>query len=164
MLNPLGNSYRCKDGRWFILSMVNEARQYEPFMHAIGLTDHIARFALPADRQKNSHELVGLFDGVFGTRDLAEWRKILDDAGITFGIVNTMDDILDDTQARHAGAIVPFADGSGETVSSPFTIEGVAKRAPQKAPDIGQHTDEILREAGFSDADILTLRANKAVR
>ena len=39
-----------------------------------------------------------------------------------------------------------------------------AKRAPQKAPDIGQHTDEILREAGFSDADILTLRANKAVR
>jgi crotonobetainyl-CoA:carnitine CoA-transferase CaiB-like acyl-CoA transferase len=164
VLNPLGNSYRCKDGRWFILSMVNEARQYEPFMHAIGLTDHIARFALPADRQKNSHELVGLFDGVFGTRDLAEWRKILDDAGITFGIVNTMDDILDDTQARHAGAIVPFADGSGETVSSPFTIEGVAKRAPQKAPDIGQHTDEILREAGFSDADILTLRANKAVR
>jgi len=58
---------------------------------------------------------------------------------------------------------MPFADGSSETVSSPFTIEGADKRAPHKAPTIGQHTDEILREAGFSDADISGLRASRAV-
>ncbi|MEZ5764412.1 MAG: CoA transferase [Xanthobacteraceae bacterium] len=163
VLNPLSNSYRCKDGRWFILSMVNEARQYAPFMHAIGLTDLIEKYAVQADRQKNSPELIAIYDALFATKPLDEWRKILDDAGITFGIVNTLDDLLTDEQARHAGVIVPFADGSGETVNSPFVIDGETKRAPGPAPSIGQHTDAILREHGYSDADIATLRAAKAV-
>ncbi len=163
VLNPLSNSYRCRDGRWFILSMVNEARQYEPFMHAIGLSEHAARFSVQAERQAHSPELIALFDALFAQRDLPEWRKILDDAGITFGIVGTLDDLAGDAQLRHAGALVPFADGSGLTVSSPFAIDGVDKRPPGAAPAIGQHTDDILRDAGFSEADIARLRAAKAV-
>jgi crotonobetainyl-CoA:carnitine CoA-transferase CaiB-like acyl-CoA transferase len=163
VLNPLSNSYRCKDGRWFILSMVNEVRQFEPFMQAIGLSEHIARFALQRDRQANSHELIGLLDGVFGTRDLADWRTILDAAGVTFGVVGTMDDILHDEQARHAGAIVPFADGSGLTVSSPFNIDGVTKHPPGPAPAVGQHSDAILTDAGYSADEIRRLRELKVV-
>jgi crotonobetainyl-CoA:carnitine CoA-transferase CaiB-like acyl-CoA transferase len=157
-INPLSNSYRCKDGRWFILSMVNEVRQFEPFMRAIGLDAHIERFALQRDRQANSHELVGLLDGVFGTRDLADWRAVLDGAGVTFGVVGTMKDITHDQQARHAGAIVPLADGSGLTISSPFNIDGVMKRAPGPAPGVGEHSDAILAEAGYSAEDIRQLR------
>jgi crotonobetainyl-CoA:carnitine CoA-transferase CaiB-like acyl-CoA transferase len=163
VLNPLSNSYRCKDGRWFILSMVNEARQFAPFMEAIGLADLIPRFQIQADRQKHSPELVGIYDKLFAGKTLAEWRRILDDAGITFGVVGTLDDIVHDEQARHAGAIVKLADGSAETVSSPFNLDGEAKREPGPAPAIGQHTDEILREYGFSNADICKLKETKAV-
>jgi crotonobetainyl-CoA:carnitine CoA-transferase CaiB-like acyl-CoA transferase len=162
-INPLSNSYRCKDHRWFILSMVNEARQFEPFMQAIGLSDLIPRFELQADRQKHSPELIAIFDKLFAERPLAEWRKILDDAGITFGVVGTLDDIVHDEQARHAGVIVPLADGSAETVSSPFNLDCETKRRPGPAPRIGQHTDEILREYGYDDVAIRTLKESKAV-
>jgi crotonobetainyl-CoA:carnitine CoA-transferase CaiB-like acyl-CoA transferase len=162
-INPLSNSYRCKDGRWFMLSMVNEARQYAPFMHAIGLSHLTETYAVQMDRQKNSPELIEIYDKVFAGKTLDEWRKILDTAGITFGIVNTLDDVIADEQARHAGVIVPFADGSGETISSPFNVEGETKRPPTTAPSIGQHTDEILRECGYAAAEIKKLREAKAV-
>src|SRR5688572_2705159 len=48
-VNPLSNSYRCKDGRWFMLSMVNETRQYAPFMHAIGLSHLTEKYAVQMD-------------------------------------------------------------------------------------------------------------------
>jgi crotonobetainyl-CoA:carnitine CoA-transferase CaiB-like acyl-CoA transferase len=163
VLNPLSNSYRCKDGRWFILSMVNEARQYAPFMAAIGLGHLTDKYAVQMDRQRNSPELIEIYDHVFAEKTLDEWRRVLDAAGITFGIVNTLDDLLEDEQARHAGAIVPFADGSGHTVSSPFNIDGEVKRQPGAAPAVGQHTDEILREYGYGDTEIRTLRDAKAV-
>ncbi len=78
-------------------------------------------------------------------------------------MVGTLDDIVEDEQARHAGAIVRVADGSAETVSSPFQVDGETKRAPDAAPGIGQHTDEILREYGYTAADITRLREAKAV-
>lgn len=163
VLNPLSNSYRCKDGRWFILSMVNEARQYAPFMEAIGLKHLTEKYAIQAERQANSPELIEIYDKVFSEKTLDEWRAILDAAGITFGIVNTLDDLLTDDQARHAGAIVQFADGSGETISSPFNVEGATKRQPAEAPSLGQHSDDILREHGYGDAEIRKLRETKAV-
>jgi crotonobetainyl-CoA:carnitine CoA-transferase CaiB-like acyl-CoA transferase len=163
VLNPLSNAYRCKDGRWFILSMVNEARQYAPFMHAIGLVHLTEKYAVQADRQTNSPELIEIYDKVFAEKTLEEWRKILDAAGITIGIVNTLDDLLEDDQARHARVIVPFADKSGETISSPFNVDGETKRQPEEAPTVGQHTNEILREHGYNDAEIRKLRDVKAV-
>jgi formyl-CoA transferase len=132
-------------------------------MEAIGLSGLIPRFHLQSERQKNSPELIAIFDKVFAEKTLPEWRKVLDDAGITFGVVGTLDDIAEDEQARHAGAIVRIADGSAETVSSPFQVDGEIKRAPDAAPGIGQHTDEILREYGYTAADITRLREAKAV-
>lgn len=161
--NPLSNSYRSKDGRWLILSMVNEVRQFAPFMRALGLADLIPRFELQATRHAHSVELVGIFDRVFFAKNLSEWRSILDEAGVTFGVVGIMDEISDDAQARHADAIVPFADGSGHTVSSPFNIDGEIKRQPGPAPTVGQHSDEILREYGYDAGAIVALRAAKAV-
>jgi formyl-CoA transferase len=56
------------------------------------------------------------------------------------------------------GALVPFADGKGLTVSSPFQLAGVAKVAPRRAPAIGEHSEVVLREAGYSADEIGRLR------
>ena len=102
---------------------------------------------------------VEVLDGIFSQRDFAEWRRILDAAGITFGGVHTVDEASSDVQFQQIGALVPFADGEGLTVSSPFHVDGETKVAPRRAPSVGQHSDIVLREAGYSSDDIGRLRA-----
>jgi len=99
-----------------------------------------------------------ILDAVFATRDLADWRTILDSIGLTFGIVATVDEALDDPQMRHAGALVPFGDGRGLTVMTPFHIDGVEKVPASRAPSVGQHNEAVLRDAGYSRDDIERLR------
>jgi crotonobetainyl-CoA:carnitine CoA-transferase CaiB-like acyl-CoA transferase len=159
--NPLANHYRCRDGRWFIMALFNEQRQLRGFLAAIGCT-HLAddeRFAASAARKQNAGALVAILDEVFAQRDLAEWRTILHGAGVTFGGVHSVDETSGDVQFQQIGALVPFADGKGLTVSSPFHLDGETKVAPRRAPSVGQHTDEVLQEAGYSTADIGRLRA-----
>ena len=159
--NPLANHYRCRDGRWFIMALFNEQRQLRGFLSAIGCT-HLAddpRFATSAARKQNAGALVAILDEVFAQRDLADWRTILNAASVTFGAVHSVDEASGDVQFQQIGALVPFADGKGLTVSSPFHLDGETKVAPRRAPSVGQHTDEVLQEAGFSTDDIGRLRA-----
>ena len=79
-------------------------------------------------------------------------------AGVTFGDVSLVDETSSDPQFRQIGALVPFADGKGLTVSSPFHLDGETKVEPRRAPSVGQHTDEVLQEAGYTTRDIARLR------
>ncbi|MEA2729185.1 MAG: hypothetical protein QOF70_3660 [Acetobacteraceae bacterium] len=158
--NALANHYRSRDGRWFIMALFNEQRQLRSFLEAIGredLTDD-PRFATTDARKQHARELVIILDEVFSRRDLAEWRTILDGVGITFGIVATVNEALEDPQMRHAGALVPFADGRELTVMTPFHIDGVTKISAERAPSVGQHNEAVLREAGYTADDVERLR------
>jgi crotonobetainyl-CoA:carnitine CoA-transferase CaiB-like acyl-CoA transferase len=159
--NALANHYQTRDGRWFIMALFNEQRQLSGFLSAIGREDltNDPRFATNDSRKQYAGELVKILDAEFAKRDLDDWRAVLDGVGVTFGIVGTVDEVLDDRQMRDSGALVPFADGAQFTVSSPFHIDGVEKVPPQRAPAIGQHSDAVLREAGYSTDDIGRLRA-----
>lgn len=159
--NALANHYCCRDGRWFIMALHNEPRQWHGFLVAIGRADLAddPRFATSAARKQHASALVQVLDVVFAQRDLGEWRTILDAAGVTFGGVNSVNETLNDTQMQQIGALVPFADGGGLTVSSPFHLEREKKVAPRRAPTIGQHTDVVLREAGYATDAIERLRA-----
>jgi formyl-CoA transferase len=158
--NALANHYRCRDDRWFIMALFNEERQLRPLLDAIGREDLAddPRFATKEARKQNAQALVAELDAVFATRDMAEWRKILDGVGVTFGVVGRIDDVAHDAQMQAIGAIVPFADGKTLTVSSPFHLEGETKVAPRYAPAVGQHSDDVLRDAGYSADEIGRLR------
>ena len=159
--NALANHYQTRDGRWFIMALFNEQRQLPSFLAAIGREDlaHDPRYATGAARKANARELLRVLDAEFAKRDLAEWRTILDGAGVTFGIVATVNEALDDPQMRACGALVPFEDSDTLTVSAPFHVEGVDKVAPKRAPALGQHGEAVLREAGYSADAIGRLRS-----
>ena len=158
--NALANHYCCRDGRWFLMALHNEQRQLREFLAVIGATQLAddPRFKTSDARKQNAVALTAILDEVFAQRDFAEWRAVLDAAGVTFGGVHTVNEASGDVQFQQIGALVPFADGKGLTVSSPFHIDGETKVAPQRAPAVGQHSDALLREAGYSADDIGRLR------
>jgi len=167
-VSALANLYRCRDGRWFLLSLTADERRWEPLAQALGRADLLAdpRFATPATRRQHAPALIAILDEVFGKRDWAEWRVILESTGAAFGVVGTLDDIAGDPQMRASGALVPIDDpraGAALTVNSPIAIEGQDKVPPRLAPGIGEHTVAVLREAGFDATEIERLLAAGAV-
>ena len=164
-LNALRMHYRCRDGRWLLLSIVAEERRWETFKRALedaALDDD--RFATAASREAHARELIAVLDRSFLRRDLAEWRAILDRAGLVFGIIAEMDDIPNDAQIRAIGALVPYEDGAGQTLDSPFWIAGQEKVKPRRPPSVGEHSEEVLRDWGFAAGEIAALRAGGIIR
>ena len=117
------------------------------------------RFATRAARQEHAVDMVKMLDDIFAQRDLADWKTILDAAGVTFEAAALVDEITDDAHLQQIGGLTPFADGKGLTISSPFHIDGETKVAPRRAPAVGQHSAEVLREAGYSPEDIARLQS-----
>ncbi|MGN6309865.1 MAG: CaiB/BaiF CoA transferase family protein [Xanthobacteraceae bacterium] len=159
-LNAVTNHYRCRDGRWLILSLLNEEKQWPALTRCLGREDLAAdpRFATKADRHARSVELIKIFDGIFATRDLAEWRVALDGNGLVFGVVGILDDIPQDRQMRENDVLIPFEGETTLTINSPIWIDGSNKRQPQLPPKVGEHSDEVLRQAGYAEDDIRKLR------
>jgi crotonobetainyl-CoA:carnitine CoA-transferase CaiB-like acyl-CoA transferase len=164
-LNAVTNHYRCKDGRWLILSLLNEERQWPALARCLGREDLVndPRFATKADRHARSLELIAIFDQIFATRDLAEWRVALDGNGLVFGVVGILDDIPTDQQMIDNDVLVPYDNSTLLTISSPIWVDGSEKVKPKRAPDVGEHSEEILREAGYDAAAIRSLKASGAV-
>jgi crotonobetainyl-CoA:carnitine CoA-transferase CaiB-like acyl-CoA transferase len=164
-LNAVANHYQCKDGRWLILSLLSEEKQWPTLAKCLGREDLIndPRFATKPDRHARSVELIKVFDEIFATKDLAEWRRILDGSGLVFGIVGILDDIPNDQQMLDNEVLVPFENDTMLTINSPIWIDGTRKVQPRKPPGVGEHSDEILRDAGYDEAAIQQLRAKGAV-
>jgi formyl-CoA transferase len=164
-LNAVTNHYQCKDGRWLILSLLNEERQWPTLARCLEREDFVTdpRFATKKDRHARSLELIKIFDEIFAGKSLAEWRKILDGNGLVFGVVGILDDIPNDQQMIDNEVLVPFENDTMLTISSPIWVDGSTKVQPRKPPGLGEHSDEILRNAGYDEAAIQQLRSSGAV-
>ncbi len=164
-LNAVTNHYQCKDGRWLILSLLNEDRQWPTLARCLEREDLVTdpRFTTKPDRHARSLELIKIFDETFATKPLAEWRKILDGNGLVFGVVGILDDIPNDQQMIDNEVLVPFENDTMLTISSPIWVDGSKKVQPRKPPGLGEHSDEILRNVGYDEAAIGKLRASGAV-
>ena len=166
--NALVNSYRAADDLWLLLCCVQEDKDWPGVARAIGRPDLIddPRFAEKPNRRANAATLAGILDEIMATKPLAHWRKALDDERVTFSLIQRLADIPDDPQLKAAEVLIPLADGRETptyTVDSPFKIGGMAKRPPGKAPALGEHSVEVLREAGLDEAAIDRLKAAGAV-
>ena len=135
-LNAVTNHYQCKDGRWLILSLLNEERQWPALARCLGREELVTdpRFATKKDRHARSLELIKIFDEIFATKDLAEWRKILDGNGLVFGVVGILDDIPHDKQMIENEVLVPFENDTMLTINSPIWVDGAGRCSRASRP------------------------------
>ena len=163
-VSALGNLYRTSDDRFFMLALASD-RQWPALAQAVGMSELVedARFVGPEERRVNALMLMEILDSVFSRRTLAEWRAVLDAAGLTFGVVGTVAEIVEDPQALANGFLRPLGETGMLTVDSPFSLSGAEKLPVAMAPGFGEHSGEILREAGYSNEEIAALRAARVV-
>lgn len=163
--SALGLYYRCRDGRWFVVSIAQETRDWPKLCALVGRPELVTdpRFATAPDRLANVQALMGILEAAYATEDAATWQQRCDAAGLTAATAVKVEDLAGDAQPQliAAQALVPSeaVPHSGLEVASPFTIDGVQKTAPRRAPEVGEHSGAVLAANGFTAEEIAALRS-----
>ncbi|MEV4102681.1 CoA transferase [Nonomuraea sp. NPDC049649] len=166
-LNPITNSYRTRDNRWLQLVMLQPDRYWRPLCEAIGRPDlaEDPRFPDGASLVKNAAEAVEELDRTFAEHDLDHWRRALAKQEGVWAVVQSPQEVLRDPQAVANEYLVEATDAAGvpyRFVANPIQIDESAPR-PAQAPEHGQHTEEVLLEAGMTWDDIIAAKERGAV-
>ena len=164
--SPLLETFRCRDERWFLLSIVNQVREWPLLATCVGHPEWIddPRFATPEGRTANADMLTRALEEIFLTRDWHDWRQRFIEAGITFGPIAELEDHVDCPQVEANGLLPKIADMGGlRTVASPIHLKDEMKTTPRRAPRVGEHSQRILEELGLSKSEIERLKAAGAV-
>ena len=164
--NAALNVYRASDGVWFVLLIMPDkvAAVAKAIDRADLLTD--PRFSDPAKLAANMPQLTAILDEIFSAQPMAHWYEVFNGVHVTFGAVRGPQEVIDDPQLRLNEIVVPLEGAGGKltsTISSPIQVHGIAKVPARRAPDIGEHNDEVLRQLGLDAAEIDGLRASGAI-
>ena len=167
--NPSVNTYQSSDGKWFFVVGVEGDRHWPPLARVVGKPELVAdpRFDNIRNRAINSEELRTILDAAFATRTMDEWVRIFDtEPDMFWSPIHSPDEILNDEQLQHAGGLVDVPNGNGTTrmIASPVDFHGTPGAQRSLAPRLGEHTREVLLDAGFSDDEIDRMISSGAVR
>src|SRR5262245_14295196 len=164
--NAALNVYRAGDGTWFVVLV--GAEKFAAVANAIGRPDLLTdpRFSDPAQLAINRSQLTAILDEVFASQPIERWYEVFSGLHVTFGAVRGPQEVINDPQLRANDIIVPLEGAGGKltsTISSPIQVHGVSKVSARRAPEIGEHNEQILKELGFDAAQIDGFRASGAV-
>ena len=163
----LAEKYKCKDGRWFILVMLNEEREWPLLLKCLKRKDvnDDKRFNTRESRAKNSLELMKILDEEFLSKDWGQLKELFEKSGVTFGSISEPYDHINDQQISDNEFFTKFTDKEDLlTVDSPIFMKDEKKRKPQTAPEIGEHTRQILEELNYDKNEIDKLENKKIIR
>jgi crotonobetainyl-CoA:carnitine CoA-transferase CaiB-like acyl-CoA transferase len=159
MLNAAATFYRTKDGRWLRLGLVQTDPYWSRFCGALGREDleHDPRFDSYVPRIENHEALFNILEKVFLTKTLEEWKDRLTEAGLPWGPVQNLPEVIQDPQARANDFFDTYnhpTHGPLELMGNPIKLSKTPSTVRRPAPEFGQHTEEVLLEYGYTWEDI----------
>lgn len=166
--NPIVNYYRTADDRWLNLVCLQADRFWPELCELIGrpeLADD-ERFGDATQRYLNRAACVAELDDAFGARTLDEWRPVLAGFSGVWSAAATFAEVCDNPQAADNGYLPTVTGTDGREfrlVAPPYQFDGVPGAPAGPAPELGQHTEEVLLESGLSWDEISSLRDDGAL-
>jgi crotonobetainyl-CoA:carnitine CoA-transferase CaiB-like acyl-CoA transferase len=168
MGNPIRNVYETADHRWIMLGMTNAQHYWPGFCKAIAHPEleNDPRFATYEMRFKNAGELVAILGDIFSSKDFREWIKIFSGSKIVWSPVTTPLEVTSDEQAI---ANEFFADwdhpeyGRIKVLNNPIKLSKTKAEITMAAPKLGEHSEEILKELGYSENDVKAMKESRAI-
>ncbi len=166
--NPIYNHYKCKDDKWIVIAHLQPDRYWPNVCKAMGLEEleHDPRFNTIEARHDNCKELVSILDKKFATKTRAEWMEIFRKENVIFTPVQSASEVFKDPQALVNKYIVDVDHpvwGKIKMLGFPWTFAETPASVRREAPELGQHTEEILLELGYSWEDIAQLKDEEVI-
>ena len=166
ILSPDRQPFRTTDG--FISAVVYSEKHWQAFLPAIGQEDlprNDPRFANASTRAKHYPEVYRFLSEQFRQRSSAAWLELLPSLDIPCSRVLALEDVVADPHLKAVGMFPEVrhpAVGTLRDIRVPIRWEGVELATRRPAPTIGQHTSEVLREAGYGEQDIAAVTGSPA--
>lgn len=166
--NPLWNYYECQDKKWLQFAMLQTDRHWPDLCRALGLEslEKDPRFDSHQKRCDNNKALISILDETLRTKPREEWVKLFRGRNIIWGYVQNFLEVTKDPQLLENDYIVPFqhpAAGSTKVVGIPVQLSKTPGQVRSAAPELSQHTEEILLELGYTWEDIAKLKDQKVI-
>ena len=157
---------RTADG--YITVGATTPRNWSAFCTAMGLDhlEHDERFAVLSGRRAHFQELAALIEEVTTTAPSERWYRLLEEAGVPCGVLNTLDQVLTDEHVQERGFVVELPHsklGTVRATGSPVRLSRTPVRLERAGPLLGEHTEEVLAEVGVSRGEIEELARAEVV-
>ncbi|MBA7715131.1 Cinnamoyl-CoA:phenyllactate CoA-transferase [subsurface metagenome] len=161
--NPIYNHYKCKDDKWIVIAHLQPDRYWPNVCKAMGLEklEHEPRFNSIEARHDNGKELVSILDKKFATKTRDEWMKIFKTENVICSPIQSSSEVFEDPQALANDYVIGVDHpvwGKIKMLGFPWTFAETPASVKREAPELGQHTEEILLELGYTWDDITKLK------
>lgn len=169
MGNPMYNHYCCKDGKWLAIAHLDPDRWWAKVCGALGLEKLIEdpRYSTFDARSANRKELVATFDDVFASKTRDEWMRILQEHGCIYTPVQNIPEVVEDPQLLANNYVIEIDHptyGHTKTMGFPWDLSETPASWKRRAPKLGEHTNEVMLEVGYSKEAVAKLREEGAIQ
>lgn len=158
-----GSIYQCADDRWIQLTMIRSEEELMAFFALLGMPELFLdeRFSTPEALLLNQEDLMEITQAELIQRTSDEWMRVCSEIGLNIVRIGTVEELMDDemvylnnivTRPTDPNSTVPYV------INHPINVEAIDRVGATKAPDLGQHTDEILESMGLKSEQITELR------
>jgi crotonobetainyl-CoA:carnitine CoA-transferase CaiB-like acyl-CoA transferase len=165
--NPLANNYRSKDGRWFLLFNPQVDLSWDELWDGLGRSDlkDDPRFNTDENRAQNIEDLIRELDETFATRTMDEWEGWFREKNIIYGKVQMPTEVIEDPQAlaNNFFSEIDYGTAKMKLVNTPVNFHQNPASIRGPAPELGQHTEEILLELGYTWDDLGKLKEDGVI-
>jgi crotonobetainyl-CoA:carnitine CoA-transferase CaiB-like acyl-CoA transferase len=161
-------AFRCADAKLLAIHLSSQPKFWEGMLTAIGRPELASddRFKTRDLRIRNFVELTQVLAETFATKPRTEWMALLEANDVPFAPVHNISEVIDDPQVRHLETFRTLrhpTEGRITALRRPVRIDQERDGSDLAAPTLGEHTDMVLKELGYDDADIARMRSSKVI-